>query len=77
MRITYQLKTDVLKDEDGIKHTVYGIKAVKHHLMKSTASISIPDIFFDRKKAVDFVHMCNRDKLNRSDLIERIETLFE
>ncbi len=60
MNCIYNLRKDVVKDEDGQYHTVYGIEAVD---ADGKVLQSFEDIFFDLEKAVEFVELCNQNKL--------------
>lgn len=70
MQYTYQLRQDMLRDESGIEWVVYGIET-----LDSVGNIlcSFSDIFFDKKKALSFVCVCNEqdiDPIHIQDLIE-------
>ncbi len=58
-------------DENGVKHTVYGMEVHQNgRVMRAIA-----DIFFDKKRALHFVELCNRlqlDPIHLDDVIEDI-----
>lgn len=70
MEYTYRLKEDITFDEEGKKHTSYGIEALDNcgNQLKS-----VSDIFLDRKKAEDFINLCNTEKLDIIHLMDTIE----
>lgn len=51
----YQLRTDVLCDEEGNVHTVYGVD-VYYHVR------SVPDLFTDKNRALDCIALWNREQ---------------
>lgn len=74
MKITYDLRTDSVYDEDGALHTVYGIEAFTN---KKTKVASIADVFFDKQKAEEFIKLCNDLKLSLVHLPDVIEDVLE
>lgn len=69
----YDLRTDVINDEDNNEFTVYGID------IKCSDSIlkSYCDIFFDINKAKDFVEFCRRNKPTPELMEILIQNIFE
>ena len=68
--ITYILRSDILTDEDDNDHIVYGITAKNTN---NEVLDSIPDIFFDKNRAKDFVSFCNDKNVALKDLAELAE----
>ena len=62
MTYTYGLRSDIVTDEDGRPIPVYGITAFNCATVQIEQSI--PDVFFDRQEAEDFVSLCNRNGLS-------------
>lgn len=60
MLIKYKLRADIKYDEDAISHTVYGVTALDQNgkLIKT-----VPDVFFDKNAAENFVALCNAKQL--------------
>ena len=73
MRITYELRTDIVNDEERCSYIVYGIMAKN---IRGKTLQSIPDIFFDREKAEEFVNLCNSEKLELVHLMDVIEEIL-
>lgn len=65
----YELRTDAIYDEENQIHTVYGVDAWCGSELKN----SVPDVFFDRMAAEDFVHRCNKYALSLIHLMDVIE----
>ena len=68
--ITYTLRCDTVTDEDGCAHTVYGITA-RNCFGKTLATFA--DIFFDKQKAINFVSLCNSERLELVHLADAVE----
>lgn len=70
MQCIYRLKEDSIIDEEGQKRNTYGIEALDNcgNQLKS-----VSDIFLDRKKAEDFINLCNEKKLSLIHLMDIIE----
>ena len=60
MDFVYVLCSDIVTDEDNNKYTVYGITAINYN---NQILDSIPDIFFDKEKAEEFIELCNCEKV--------------
>ncbi len=73
MKITYTLRCDTVKDEENNVFSVYGITALNCH-NKQLATFG--DIFFDKEKAMDFVNLCNSEKLELIHLFDAIEDIL-
>ena len=73
MSIRYILRTDTVTDEDNQRHTVYGITAIDS---RGAEQEMFPDIFFDKKKAEDFVNICNSEELELIHLADVIEDIL-
>lgn len=56
MVCTYRVRTDTVHDEAREAHTIYGIEAIGDG---GEILLSIPDVFFDRQRAVGFADRCN------------------
>lgn len=72
--ITYILRSDILTDEDDNDHIVYGITAKKNN---DEVLESIPDIFFDKGKAKDFVLFCRNNNIEPSKLTALAESQLD
>lgn len=64
------MRTDIVKDEDNQKYTVYGITALDNfgNMLKT-----FEDIFFNKDKAEEFVELCNEEKLELIHLQHVVE----
>ena len=73
MQVKYILRTDVVKDEDNKKYTVYGITALDNfgNVLKT-----FEDIFFSKQKAEEFVELCNHEKLELIHLQDVVEDVL-
>lgn len=70
LRITYILRTDIVKDEENAEFTVYGITALNND---GKVLDTYSDIFFDKQKAIEFVSLCNSEKLELIHLKDVVE----
>ena len=70
MNYIYRLNETVVTDEEGIKHTVYGLDVVDE---SSIILASYIDIFFDQSKAERLVILCNRCHLELCHITDVIE----
>ena len=68
--INYVLRSDIVTDEDDNDYIVYGITAKNKN---DEVLDSIPDIFFDKGRAEDFVIFCNNENVPLKDLTELAE----
>ncbi len=68
--ITYTLRCDTVLDEEGQAYTVYGITALNN---SGKELASFPDMFFDKQKAIDFVNLCNSERLELVHLADVVE----
>ena len=73
MEYIYRTRSDVIFDEDGKKHIVYGIEAMTHQNIVIT---SVSDIFFNERDAQAFVELCNNKKLSLIHLPDVIEDIL-
>ena len=73
MNVRYILRTDTVTDEDNTQHTVYGITALNEN---SETVDTYPDVFFDKKKAENFVTLCNTEKLELLHLADAVENIL-
>lgn len=69
MEHLYQLRTDTVTNDNGETISTYGITALK-------IEESIPNIFFDKSAAKDFISLCNKEKLELIHLHSVIEDLL-
>ena len=69
MKYEYRVRTDVVFDEDEHPHTVYGVELLDGGEVKR----AVPDVFFDRQKADDFVGACNILHLRPIHLDDAVE----
>ena len=72
MDCIYCKTTDIIADEEGKKYTVYGIKAVSAVNHQEVLKF-VPDIFFDQKRAEEFIAQCNALELKLIHLMDVIE----
>lgn len=70
MKTTYILRTDKVTDEEDNNFTVYGITAID---IFGTVLETVPDIFFDKEKAEEFVALCNSEGLELCHLLSVCE----
>ena len=69
MKETYCLRTDVVCDEEGVPHTVYGMDCMQNgHCIKSVADISC-----DREKVMAWITLCNAQGLSVAHLPDVLE----
>ena len=65
---TYKIREDIVYDERGKPHNVYGITL--------DGSLSIPDIFTSRPAAEEFIKLCNRLDLSPEHVYEVIDDIL-
>ena len=68
--INYTLRSDIVTDDENNDHIVYGITAQNN---KGEVLDSIPDIFFDKARAQNFVLFCNNEKVSLNELADLAE----
>ena len=70
MSYIYRLNETVVTDEEGIKHSVYGLDAFDENgnILKS-----VSDIFCDRSNAERLIALCNEHFLELCHLTDVIE----
>ena len=61
----YQLRTDIVEDERGIKHVTYGVNV--YQLFRS-----YPDVFTNERAALCFLERCNAGQ----PAVEHLEDLL-
>lgn len=66
----YRILIDMVYDDEGIKHIVYGIQAVEYD---GKVILSISDISFDFQKVQAFVDKCNSVDLSLFHLHDVVE----
>ena len=69
MKYEYRVRTDIVYDEDKLPRTVYGVELLTNGEVKR----SVPDVFFERQKAEQFVCACNTLHLRPRHLDEVVE----
>lgn len=74
MKITYRLRTDKVRNEEGVSHIVYGIEGFARNKHKV---VSVADVFFDKQKAENFIKLCSDLKLSLVHLPDVIEYILE
>lgn len=70
---TYRLNKSIIYDENGEKHNVYGINAVR---LDGLISKSFHDLFFEKEKAENMIRMLNDNKLELVHLEDVIEDIL-
>lgn len=73
MNISYILHTDTVTDEEDQLYIVYGISAIDG---KGAKQVSFADIFFSKRKAQEFVNLCNSEKLELIHLADVIDDIL-
>lgn len=70
MVCTYRVRKNIVQDENGKVHTVYGIEAVgaDGEILKGYS-----DVFFDRQRAERFAGLCNECGLSLLHFPEAVE----
>ncbi len=70
MPYMYRLRKDWVHDEEEKEYIVYGID-----IITSDEKIlsSVPDIFFDKQRALAFVKLCNECELELIHLADAVE----
>ena len=71
----YRVREDSVDDGEGGIFTVFGIEAVDCE-SKSVAE-SIPDLFFDKKCALDFAALCNSENVDLKHIYDIAEDLLD
>lgn len=74
MNYIYKIRSDKIVGEEGEIFTVYGIDAV--NINTNHVEVSIPDIFFEKKQAEEFINLCNKEKLMIVHLWDVIEDVL-
>ena len=74
MKCTYKVRKDVVIDEEGIEHTVFGIDAV-NFLGRVVKSVS--DIYFDSEKAEQLAEKCNASGLGCVCIMNRLTDILD
>ena len=69
MKYEYRVRTDVVFDEDENPHTVYGVDLFVNGEVKR----SVPDVFFEKGRADEFVGACNTLHLRPMHLDDAVE----
>ena len=72
MEAIYTLKKDVISDENGNDSVGYTICA--HRLTGEVAQI-VPQAFTDKKEAMDFIELCNTERLELTHLYNALEDM--
>lgn len=72
MDCRYTIRKDEVQDESGQTHTVYGVEA----WLGAKKIRCIPDVFFVRRRAEDFVYRCNTYELSLVHLMDVIEDVL-
>lgn len=70
MEYTYKLKTGYVADEKENKVKTYGIRVID---LNGNTFKEIPDIFFNKHKAIEFIRLCNQHKLSVTHLQDVIQ----
>lgn len=70
MDYVYKMRKDIVYDEENKKYIVFGIDVTTR---AGAVVESIPDIFFDSKKADAFIKRCNEEKISLLHLMNEIE----
>ena len=74
MEYIYKLRSDKIVSEEGESFIVYGIDA--ENVDTKNIEVSIPDIFFDKKTAEEFINLCNKEELMIVHLWDVIEDVL-
>ncbi len=69
MDYTLTIRTDILRDDTGVCHTVYGIDVTDAH----GRVLSIPDISFDETVVSQLISVCERERIALCHLADVIE----
>ncbi len=70
----YKLRIDNIVSEEGSEFTVYGMDVI--NLDTGGVEISIPDIFFEKRRAEEFIDLCNKEELMIVHLWDVIEDMI-
>lgn len=76
MRYKYSVIKGIYTNNEGEEYTAYGVVLFKKSNKRYTAIKIVQDIFFDYKKAKDFVVLCNRNELSPIHLDDVIEDIL-
>ena len=71
----YRIREDNVDDGEGGKFTAFGIEAVDCVSKKVTESI--PDLFFEKKSALDFAALCNSEDVDLKHIYDIAEDLLD
>ncbi len=69
MDYTLAIRTDILHDDDGNSHIVYGVDVTDHY----GRVISFPDISFDETVVSQLIRVCMQDNVSLCHLPYIIE----
>ncbi len=70
MKYIYRMTTDTIYDDEGKEYFTYGIEALNK---EGRAIDSVADVFLDKRRAENFVELCNRRKLCVIHLRDAVE----
>ena len=70
----YIMREDTVESEEGEWLTVYGIEAIEEE--SGQVMDSIPDMFFDKIKAEQFIKICNDEKLELVHLRDVVDDVL-
>ncbi len=74
--MVYFLRQDIILDESGEEHVVYGVDLREENDPAAPIYQSVPDVFFDLEKAQEFIENCNALRLNPIHLMDVIEDVL-
>lgn len=64
MKIIYTIKKDKIKTEDAKTITVYGISVKQQSFAKTVVLKSVSDVFTNKKHALKYIKLFNKEKLS-------------
>ncbi len=76
MRYRYTIIKGNYISEEGQKYVAYGVVLFKKHTKGFVAVRVVQDVFFEHKKAKDFVGLCNQNELSPIHLDDVIEDIL-
>ncbi len=73
MEYTLTMRTDILVDEDGRAHTVYGVNAID----RNGAVWAFPDISFERETVQRLMRLCEQEEVAWCHLENVVQDIIE
>ncbi len=69
----YKIFVEVLKDEESMAYTAYGIVVCSVENNEGKEVLRIPDVSADKSKVEELVELCNKEQLEPVHIYDVIE----